>query len=520
MGREFDNDDDVEFGSYHHHHPGCMGAIFDYHHWYNVKKMFPYRKYNRGRHVRCCANPRTISMEREVIETQGLLHAEVDHFQVPQQTRKTSLSINKGSNKTSTKAFSARPELLQMYSTHHLEHSGFGFGWINPIILINMRTDTSGMSSTSSPAEGKTSDSPRTRYLRFSTLEHKQKEVWSFRKGEKKQVAGTQSSQGSDSQKRNRFVMNRLKDFKQKIKQAIKESKKGTNHTIQASINEDGTDLDINNGGLNRMSRTKLINESLDRYTESFKHGAHNGPKSISIGEGIDKFELVEAVIEAELQENMREINNPDNFSSTCLSMETNDENIAKPCDLAMEETSPHQEQERVCEDNPSREQEVDLCYNYVRDILELSGLLQNQCLHPWYSPHQPLNPLLFKQLETLLHPELKHCSIDDHQLVFDLVNEALVGMSEKACVHKFPKPFNRGIGLMFKGNAVLLQEVWRYVSGNMGFQQEHDGSLDDIVGRDMEKDAWMFLQGEDDFVALELQELVFDGLLDELLCD
>ncbi|PPD87577.1 hypothetical protein GOBAR_DD15482 [Gossypium barbadense] len=472
MGREFDNDDDVEFGSYHHHHPGCMGAIFDYHHWYNVKKMFPYRKYNRGRHVRCCANPRTISMEREVIETQGLLHAEVDHFQVPQQTRKTSLSINKGSNKTSTKAFSARPELLQMYSTHHLEHSGFGFGWINPIILINMRTDTSGMSSTSSPAEGKTSDSPRTRYLRFSTLEHKQKEVWSFRKGEKKQVAGTQSSQGSDSQKRNRFVMNRLKDFKQKIKQAIKESKKGTNHTIQASINEDGTDLDINNGGLNRMSRTKLINESLDRYTESFKHGAHNGPKSISIGEGIDKFELVEAVIEAELQENMREINNPDNFSSTCLSMETNDENIAKPCDLAMEETSPHQEQERVCEDNPSREQEVDLCYNYVRDILELS------------------------------------------------VNEALVGMSEKACVHKFPKPFNRGIGLMFKGNAVLLQEVWRYVSGNMGFQQEHDGSLDDIVGRDMEKDAWMFLQGEDDFVALELQELVFDGLLDELLCD
>ncbi|KAL1177847.1 hypothetical protein V6Z11_A03G058000 [Gossypium hirsutum] len=494
MGREIDNDDDVEFESYHHHHPGCMGAIFDYHHWYNVKKMFPYRKYNWGRHVRCCANPRTISMEREVIETQGLLHAEV-----PQQTRKTSLSINKSSNKASTKGFSARPELLQMYSTHHLEHSGFGFGWINPIILINMRTDTSGMSSTSSPAEGKTSDSPRTRYLRFRTLEHKQKEVWSFRKGEKKQVAGTQSSQESDYQKLNRFVMNRLKDFKQRMKQAIKESRKGTNHTIQVSINEDGTDLDINNGRLDRMSRTKLIN---------------------NIGEGIDKFELVEAVIEAELQESMREINNHDDFSSTCLSMETNDENIAKPCDLAMEETSPHQEQERVCEDNPSREQEVDLCYNYVRDILELSGLLQNQYLHPWYSPHQPLNPLLFKQLETLLHPELKHCSIDDHQLVFDLVNEALVVMSEKACVHKFSKPFNRGIGLMFKGNAVLLQEVWRYVSGNMWFQQEHDGSLDDIVGLDMEKDAWMFLQGEDDFVALELQELVFDGLLDELLCN
>lgn len=62
MGREIDDDDDdVEFERYHHHHPGCMAAIFDYHHWYNVKKMFHYRKYNRGRHVRCKQNIRLVS---------------------------------------------------------------------------------------------------------------------------------------------------------------------------------------------------------------------------------------------------------------------------------------------------------------------------------------------------------------------------------------------------------------------------------------------------------------------------
>ncbi|KAK8601603.1 hypothetical protein V6N12_051432 [Hibiscus sabdariffa] len=61
----------------------------------------------------------------------------------------------------------------------------------------------------------------------------------------------------------------------------------------------------------------------------------------------------------------------------------------------------------------------------------------------------------------------------------------------------------------MAKGN-IVLQEVWRKVGRNLAFQLEHDESLDDIVGRDLEKDAWMMLHGEAEFVALELEELVF----------
>ncbi|XWS28838.1 hypothetical protein CRYUN_Cryun25bG0106000 [Craigia yunnanensis] len=863
MGREFhEHSDDVEFESYH---PGCMGGIFnvlDYHHWYNVKKILPHRKYNRGRHARCCANPQTISMEREPGEIQGLLDADEGHIQVHQQTRKTG-STNRNSGKDSTKGltgkekpkeenhehrvlgFSARPQSQQTDSTHHLEPSGFGLGWMNPIFLVRNRADTSEARSTSSLPEtpgkqvtrskkpdihdtvdadndlehkensgkhaifqkkfdkrrgtrtlinqkltakklnkevsdhqvkegvdvlelfkvnkdlfldilqdpevgisqhfpGKQTsksvklkksgsfpvpDSPRTRYLRSSTLEHKQKEVWSFRKGEKS-LAGTQlskssalrtddsfrsiiteeassSSQGSDSRRWNQLVMNRLKDIKQRIKQALKERRKSISHTMvdgltlqvssrdtvssneremseslekttkeQDTINNfnsflqtDASDHDTRNGRLKRIRRTKSINESLDRYTQLFEHSvskeaglhhskslkltnenkvpsrgrapkffrrisslsdiesfcsllrevsrdahssempirsilnydsnkesdAHNQPKSFSFPENIDKFELVEAVLEAELQEKLTEGNNR---GSTCLLVDGNREEIAKPCDfdeeiveLPMEKSSPHQEQESVFAVNPSREltqptsdlsdltskaerpvseglglnrpnlpedeaesftfikdrrishgsieyetmgissrflifeseKEADPCYNYVRDILELSDFIQNEYLQTWYSTDQPLNPSLFNELETLLHPELE-CSIEevgsncDHQLVFDLVNEALLEISEKSSIY-FPKPFsfNCRISLMLKENNIL-QEVWTKVSKILASQPEYDQSLDDIVARDLAKDAWMNLQAEAEFVALELEDLVFDQLLDEVL--
>ena len=170
-------------------------------------------------------------------------------------------------------------------------------------------------------------------------------------------------------------------------------------------------------------------------------------------------------------------------------------------------------------------DKEANPCYNYVRDILELSGFIQNEYLQTWYSTDQPLNPSLFKELETLLHPELE-CSIEevgsncDRQLVFDLVNEALLEISEKSSIY-FPKPFsfNCRINLMLKGNNIL-QEVWTKVSRTLAFQPEYDQSLDDIVARDFAKDAWMNLQAEAEFVALELEDLVFDELLDELLCE
>ncbi|KAG8495011.1 hypothetical protein CXB51_012678 [Gossypium anomalum] len=739
MGRKFDEQsDEVEFEN---DHPGCMGGIFnvlDYHHWYNAKKILPQRKLNRGRQARCCANPQTISMEREPVESQRLLDGEAEQIQVQQQTRKTG-STNKRSSKAPTKGLTSKerakeenhdkqwivghstgPQLQQADSTHHLEPSSFGLGWMNPIILVRKRGETSGKSSAKSknpdadkdiehiqnsekhdkigtrtlvnqkPKSKKLSKqfsynqvegvdvleifkvnndlfldilqdpdvgisqhfpgkqtrkavkltksgsfpipgSPRTGYLRSSTLEHKKKEVWSFQKGEKP-VAGTQlsksraimrtgdqsqnnvkeeasssSSQGSDSQRWNHLVMNRLKDIKQRIKQALKERRKTNNRTkvdnltlqvssrdtlstnekdmsessekavIGSCIENNAADHDVNNDRLKRITRTKSINESLDRYTQLFQQSVsketklhhsrslklshedripsignapkqetdpHNEQKSINSPEDIDKFELVEAVIETELQEEMRE--GSDNRDSTGLSVDKNGEEIAKSCEFnedAVEQTGGlgeaeffTKERRKISQESVDyktmgngrrilffeQDTEADPCYNYVKDILELSGFSQNKGLQTWFSLDQPLNPSVFNELERLLHPEMGSTLYEvgsncDHQLVFDLVNEALLEINEMSPEY-FPNPFsfNSRISLVPKGNNVV-QQVWTKVSKNLASQPEHDQSLDDIIARDLDKPAWMNLQADSEFVALELEDLVFHELLDEV---
>ncbi|GMI92149.1 TON1 Recruiting Motif 32 [Hibiscus trionum] len=755
MGRGFhEQSEDVEFENYH---PGCMGGLFnvlDYHHWYNVKKMLPHRKFNRGRRSRCCSNPQTISMEREPVESQRLLDAEAEQIQ---QTRKTG-STNKSSGKAPAKGLKEESDNKHWISGHSTRSqlqetdSTFGLGWMNPIILVRKQGDTSDTSSTKSkkpdiherknadqhfehkgnsekhannkrgtqnqklnkqvsynqveavdvleifkvnqdlfldilqdPEVGisqnfpgkQTSkavkltksgsfpmpDSPRTGYIRSTTLEHKQKEVWSFRR-EEKSAAGAElskskalmrtdecfrsivkeeassSSQGSDSQRWNHLVMNRLKDIKQRLKQALKERRKSSNHaranelTPQASsidtlyTNDRDTsessektanscppisadEHDIDNGRLKRMIRTKSINESLDRYTQLFQHSgskepnlnhtrslklriedkvpsrgnntpkffrrisslsdlesfcsliyevscdahssevpirsiqendadketdAHNEPKLTSFPEDTDKFEHVEAVIEAELQENTREGSNK--RGSTGVLVDKSGEQVAEPCDITKglglkHSNFPDGEAEYFTKESSEisqgsvdyePEREADPWYNYVKDILELSGFTQDEGRQTWFSPDQPLDPSMFKELETLLHPELES-TIDEvgsscnHQLVFDLVDEALLEMGEKSCVY-FPKPFSFdcGISLKLKRNNVV-EEVWTKVSKKLASQPEHDQSLDDIVAGDLDKNAWMNLQVESEVVALGLEDLVFDELLDEVLC-
>ncbi|XP_039041758.1 protein TRM32-like [Hibiscus syriacus] len=166
---------------------------------------------------------------------------------------------------------------------------------------------------------------------------------------------------------------------------------------------------------------------------------------------------------------------------------------------------------------------EADPWYNYVKDILELSGFTQDEGSQTWFSPDQPLDPSIFMELETLFYPELES-TIDEagsncnHQLVFDLVEEALFEIGEKSPAY-FPKHFSFDfhIRLKLKRNNVV-EQVWTQVSKNLVSQPEHDQSLDDIVAGDMDKNAWMNLQAEFQVVALVLEDLVFYEILDEVL--
>lgn len=163
--------------------------------------------------------------------------------------------------------------------------------------------------------------------------------------------------------------------------------------------------------------------------------------------------------------------------------------------------------------------------FNYVRDVLELSGFIKNEGLGEWYSLDQPLDPSLFKELENCLHPDLEsygenvgsHC---DHQLLYDLINDTLLEIYERSFTY-FPRSFsfNRHIHPMPKGN-YLLEEVWAKVSSYLILRPELDQSLHVVVTRDLAKgDGWMNLQFDNECVALELEDLIFDELLEEFTC-
>ena len=156
---------------------------------------------------------------------------------------------------------------------------------------------------------------------------------------------------------------------------------------------------------------------------------------------------------------------------------------------------------------------------NYVRHVLELSGFIGDDEAPTWHSIDQPLSPALFKQLEDCFdcYEDEITGSYDDHhhRLLFDLVNETLVDMNEKSYTY-FPRPFSRPTP---KGNR-LLEDVWARTNSHLSLRPEMDKSLDDVLARDLAKrDSWMNLEWEREMVALELEDLIFDQLLDEVLC-
>ncbi|GLT43309.1 hypothetical protein SLA2020_172690 [Shorea laevis] len=703
--------------------------VLDYHYWYKAKNMLPYRKYQKGRHIRSCANPKTISIELEPPENNlELLHPEADTFQVEQQleiseTNKKCIDKEKQEeeNKNRIVDFSVQTQLQETYSIHGLEPSGYGPGWMNQLILIHKRanTSTTGLRNSSLPenSDKLVTRSKRTGFFdRMNSTNKKQmhslfqgksdqvkensinqkmnaeklngevsrnqKEIWSFSKAERllddTQVSMSKalktddtngientitqeinfSSLGSNHQRWDRLVVNCFKDIKQRIKHALKkkgrktyqkdtkelsiDGKELSRTSRNTSISQDGmkspgnynevnaSDHDISHNGLPFMRRTNSINESLNRYAQLFHQSFSKEPTlrhsrslrlsnedKLLLRERVPKFfrrisslsdlesicsilkelsrealssempirsasdcaanneseanKLVsqEVAAETEFQENLieehehgRELSQPSLHSSVPDASPPDD--LASHADypvlegLELNPADSHMDEAAgtsfmiqdhcsevslpdVCNavndksvetegiDNYSlhsvSDKESDACFNYVRDVLELSGFMEYDIHRTWYSPDQPLNPSLFKELESCLHQE-PECSFEEngsnchHWLVFDLVNEALIVISHGSAVY-FPKAFSFSSHICQspKGHNIL-QEVWAKVSRILEFIPDPDQSLDDIVSRDLTKDPYMNLQPEAECVALDLEDLIFDELLDEaLLC-
>ncbi|CAK8536101.1 unnamed protein product [Lathyrus sativus] len=163
--------------------------------------------------------------------------------------------------------------------------------------------------------------------------------------------------------------------------------------------------------------------------------------------------------------------------------------------------------------------------FKYVKDILEYSGFIGNEQIQMRYTVDQPIKPSLFIALEESLLHENEYSAEEnnnmlDHQLLFNLINETLFQIYEKSPTY-FPRPFafNHWLKPMPKGN-YIVKEVWDNVSSYLSLRPELDQTLEDVVGRDLMKRSggWMNLQQEEECVALDLEEMIIDDLLEEII--
>ncbi|KAM7527780.1 hypothetical protein LguiB_031190 [Lonicera macranthoides] len=280
--------------------------------------------------------------------------------------------------------------------------------------------------------------------------------------------------------------------------------------------------IDANEGieSLNSMVQRSNISQRLEDSV-SFKEGKSNEVSPIidELSEKMDpQEELEKNSTEFQVSEDLEHICvnedsldqsdrvfSPDSCSTMYPDILENDKHVFKNCI--------HDDQ---CMDNAD--------FNYVEAILELSGFTENGFGATWHSPDQPLSPAVFEELEACW-PHKPETSEDNivgcchHEHLFDLVNEVLVQIYERSFTY-YPKTLSSTcrIQTVPMGNRVL-EEVWQRIIGPPSVGAKIEQSLDSLVSQDFAKDdGWMNLQMESECVGLELEDLIFDELLEEIM--
>ncbi|KAI5394637.1 protein TRM32 [Lathyrus oleraceus] len=164
--------------------------------------------------------------------------------------------------------------------------------------------------------------------------------------------------------------------------------------------------------------------------------------------------------------------------------------------------------------------------YNYVRKVLDLSGFTNNEYLETWYSDNQPLDPSIYEELEgcLLLDPDCSgnceggHCN---HLLLFDVINEGLLEIFGRS-YNYYPRALSSlsHVHPLPNGRDDVLHKVWKLISWYLSSTPDEDyTSLDYYVSKDLARnDGWMNLQFDSECVGLEIDDLIFDDLLDDII--
>ncbi|KAM0861886.1 hypothetical protein ACQ4PT_045602 [Festuca glaucescens] len=159
--------------------------------------------------------------------------------------------------------------------------------------------------------------------------------------------------------------------------------------------------------------------------------------------------------------------------------------------------------------------------FQYVKDILKKSGFSCGDA--DWYATNQPVSPVIFEEAECSSH-DLDMASDEPHSiarrmLLFDIINEVLMHIYDSSLIngpwHSRFDPRTRPIPM----GSHVLEEVWANVSCYLSLQWKPNHTVDDVVAYDiMRKDNWMNLLYDVECVALDLEDLMLEDLLDDVV--
>ncbi|XP_045832467.1 uncharacterized protein LOC123923777 [Trifolium pratense] len=146
--------------------------------------------------------------------------------------------------------------------------------------------------------------------------------------------------------------------------------------------------------------------------------------------------------------------------------------------------------------------------FNYVKYVLEISGLTSNESISAWYSKDTPIDPSLYEEMENDPNFCANKGDQCNHHVLFDLINETVLEIYGRS--HCYPP-----IGCH------ILHKVWTHMSKSLCLRSKVGQKIDDHISKDLSKSDGCFnvqFYGED--VGLEVEEMIFQDLLVEIMWD
>ncbi|CAO2824946.1 unnamed protein product [Amaranthus hypochondriacus] len=560
------------YGRVEEDHPGCIWTVFrvlNYHPWHNVRKMLPYKKHKSDENSTKSNKDIKAEKEHEISIPQELEEDSIIKYSDSVNSngsskngskRKRSIkarirALIKERDDTSTKLdfqeakgenvdnsapilmslLKANPKLIRSISRlddssitiksglsiKHKEDPKHKDDYVDVLDLFEVDQDLFLKFLQKSPPKKprlvKSGTFPSRNPSNISTtprkVEHKHNEIWpmssnvhELRKAKSQSTIGRSFSLTESLEKYSYlFDTTSNKAIKKHLSKSLR------------SINEKEFALfDDLNGG-------KSFNKRLDSFTSS--HGESRIEQSDEDKQQIDAMTVVGSNCET-----------ADGFTSISVQ---ECENELADCAILEESilvSNFKSKSLRKCSQDSNDLFLVEHQYNqdleYVTYVLDIAGFstVENQ-LESWHNRNQPLDPAMFDGIEVCCPFEPKSTNhIESNfdmssyrrKILFDLINEALVEIHEKSYAY-YPKALSIWCHVRpkTKSKVRVVEQVWEVINEYLSWMAELDPSMDLAVAHDLSKDknGWVNLQMESEDLSLELEELIFNELLDELAC-